>query len=236
MHTNQMASLSVAVEALIDEEYLELSREHAKIQYLYNAAIQFLNLRLETLINEFRMTHRNNPIHHIRTRVKSPRSIVRKLRKQGIPVAMTNAKKTLHDLAGVRIVCYYSEDIRTVADLIQSQDDIHLITLKDYIKKPKANGYRSLHLVVDVPVYMTGAKLFIPVEIQIRTIAMDFWASLEHSLRYKAASEVPPHIVEELKACAEVITETDSRMANIARILNQLRDESMSEPDPNMHI
>lgn len=236
MYTNQLTSLSVAVEALIDEEYLELSREHAKIQYLYNAAIQFMNLRLETLINEFRMTHRNNPIHHIRSRVKSPRSIVRKLRKQGIPVAMTNAKKTLHDISGVRIVCYYSQDIYTVSELIKSQDDIHVITEKDYIKNPKANGYRSLHLVVDVPVYLSGTKLFIPVELQLRTIAMDFWASLEHSLRYKAASEVPPQIVEELKACAEVITETDSRMANIARILSQLRDEAYSEPDPNLHI
>jgi len=226
MQMRHMTPISAADSPLIDEEYRELAREHAQIQYLYSAAIQFMNVRLETLANEFRMSHRNNPIHHIQSRVKSPRSIVRKLRKQGIPVSMTNAKKTLHDIAGVRVVCCYTEDIYTIARLIRSQDDILVITEKNYITSPKANGYRSLHLVVDVPVYLSGAKVFVPIEMQLRTVAMDFWASLEHQMRYKAASEVPSHIVDELKMCADVISETDSRMANIARVLNQLRDDS----------
>lgn len=212
-------------EVLFDEEYKDLNSEYSQIQYLYSAAIQFINVRLETLTNEFRISHRSNPIHHIESRVKSARSIMRKLRKQGIPVSMTNAKKNLHDLAGVRVVCCYTKDIFTIADLIKSQDDIQLIAEKDYIKTPKGNGYRSLHLVVDVPVYLSGAKLFIPVEVQIRTVAMDFWASLEHDLRYKAAEDIPSSIVEELKKCADIITETDFRMEQISRAVNQLRDE-----------
>ncbi len=227
MQLDSTGAPSAAEFSLIDEEYRELARDHTQIHYLYNAAIQFMNVRLETLTNEFRMSHRNNPIHHIQSRVKSPRSIVRKLRKQGIPVSMTNAKKTLHDIAGVRVVCCYTQDIYTIADLIRSQDDIHVIVEKDYIANPKANGYRSLHLVVDVPVYLSGAKLFIPIEMQLRTVAMDFWASLEHQMRYKAASEVPQHLIDELKTCADIISQTDARMAGIARVLNQLRDESV---------
>lgn len=225
MQFNQITPPAVSEQTLIDEEYRELVSEHAQIQYLYNAAIQFMNVRLETLTNEFRISHRTNPIHHTQSRVKSPASIVRKLRKQGIPVSMTNAKKSLHDLAGVRIVCCYIEDIFTIAKMIKSQDDIQVITEKNYIESPKANGYRSLHLVVDVPVYLSQAKLFVPVEVQIRTVAMDFWASLEHNLRYKAASEVPPFVVEELKKCADIITETDYRMEQISRAVNLLRDE-----------
>ena len=225
MQFNQITPPAVSEHTLIDEEYRELVSEYANIQYLYSAAIQFMNARLEALTNEFRISHQNNPIHHIQSRVKSPASIVRKLRKQGIPVSMTNAKKSLHDLAGVRVICCYIKDIFTIANLIKSQDDIQVITEKNYIAKPKANGYRSLHLVVDVPVYLSKAKLYVPVEVQIRTVAMDFWASLDHNLHYKAASEVPPFVVDELKKCADIITDTDYRMQQIAEAVHLLRDE-----------
>jgi len=225
MQFNQITPPAVSEQTLIDEEYRELVSEYSNIQYLYSAAIQFMNARLEALTNEFRISHQNNPIHHIQSRVKSPASIVRKLRKQGIPVSMTNAKKSLHDLAGVRVNCCYIKDIFTIAKLIKSQDDIQVITEKNYIENPKANGYRSLHLVVDVPVYLSKAKLYVPVEVQIRTVAMDFWASLDHNLHYKAASEVPPFVVDELKKCADIITDTDYRMQQIAEAVNLLRDE-----------
>jgi len=225
MQFNQITPPAVSEQTLIDEEYRELVSEYSNIQYLYSAAIQFMNARLEALTNEFRISHQNNPIHHIQSRVKSPASIVRKLRKQGIPVSMTNAKKSLHDLAGVRVICCYIKDIFTIAKLIKSQDDIQVITEKNYIENPKANGYRSLHLVVDVPVYLSKAKLYVPVEVQIRTVAMDFWASLDHNLHYKAASEVPPFVVDELKKCADIITDTDYRMQQIAEAVNLLRDE-----------
>ena len=225
MQYNELTPPAVSEPMLIDEEYRELVSEYSNVQYLYNAAIQFMNARLEALTNEFRISHQNNPIHHIQSRIKTPASIVRKLRKQGIPVSMTNAKKSLHDLAGVRVICCYIKDIFTIAELIKSQDDIQVITEKNYIAKPKPNGYRSFHLVVDVPVYLSKAKLYVPVEVQIRTTAMDFWASLDHNIHYKATSEVPPFVVDELKKCADIITETDYRMQQIAEAVHLLRED-----------
>lgn len=211
-------------ELLFDAEFKEMLGAYGQVQYLYNSGIDFVKGRLETLNNEFRVRHSHNPIHHIQSRVKTPQSIIRKLKKIGVPVSMTNAKKNLRDIAGVRVICCYVEDIFTIANLLTSQDDVQLIEEKNYIKNPKENGYRSLHLVIDVPVYLSGAKVFIPVEVQIRTVAMDFWASLEHNLRYKAEDEVPPFIVDELKKCADIITETDARMEQIFRAMNLLRD------------
>ena len=212
-------------ELLFDAEFKEMLTAYNKVQFLYNAGIEFVRGRLETLNSEFRVQHSHNPIHHIQTRVKTPQSISRKLKKIGVPVSMTNAKKNLRDIAGVRVVCCYVEDIFTVARLLTEQDDVQLIEEKNYIKNPKENGYRSLHLVIDVPVYLSGAKVYIPVEVQIRTVAMDFWASLEHNLRYKAEGETPAFIVEELKKCADVITETDARMEQIFHAMQLLRDQ-----------
>ncbi|MBO4298384.1 MAG: GTP pyrophosphokinase family protein [Clostridia bacterium] len=213
-------------ELLYDAEYKEMLNAYNKVQYLYNAGIEFVRGRLETLNSEFRVRHSHNPIHHIQSRVKTPQSITMKLRKMGVPVSMTNAKKNLRDIAGVRVICCYVEDIFTIAKLLTSQDDVQLIEEKNYIKHPKENGYRSLHIVVDVPVYLSGAKVFIPVEVQIRTVAMDFWASLEYNLRYKAEDEVPPFIVDELKSCADIITETDARMEQIFHAMLLLHDST----------
>ncbi len=213
-------------ELLYDAEYKEMLTAYNKVEYLYEAGIAFVRGRLETLNNEFRARHSHNPIHHIQSRVKTPQSITMKLRKMGVPVSMTNAKKNLRDIAGVRVICCYVEDIFTVARLLTSQDDVQLIEEKNYIKHPKDNGYRSLHIVVDVPVYLSGAKVFIPVEVQIRTVAMDFWASLEYNLRYKAEDEVPQFIVDELKSCADVITETDARMEQIFHAMRLLHDST----------
>jgi len=202
----------------------ELRREYAQIQGVYEAAIREINARLQTLDSEFSFKHMHNPIHHIESRVKSLSSIVKKLHSMGYPISISCAKKTLHDIAGVRVVCRYVDDIYRIADLLLSQDDISLILEKNYIKNPKPNGYRSLHIVVDVPVYMSQGKLFTPVEIQIRTVAMDFWATLEHGIRYKATEEVPQKIVDELRECANVITETDYKMQEIFKALQQVHD------------
>lgn len=202
----------------------EMQREYQRIRSVYAAAIREINSRLETLDDEFQMKHRHNPIHHIQSRIKTLPSIAKKLRSLGIPPSITAAKKELHDIAGVRVVCCYVDDIYRVANLLLSQDDISLIEEKDYIKQPKENGYRSLHIVVDVPVYMSQGKLFIPVEIQIRTVAMDFWAALEHGIRYKASDEVPAFIGDELRACADVIARTDDKMQEIFKALQLLHD------------
>ena len=209
----------------------ELRREYAQIQGVYEAAIREINARLQTLDSEFSFKHMHNPIHHIESRVKSLGSIVKKLHSMGYPISISCAKKTLHDIAGVRVVCRYVDDIYRIADLLLAQDDISLILEKNYIKTPKANGYRSLHIVVDVPVYMSQGKLYIPVEIQIRTVAMDFWATLEHGIRYKATDEVPQSIVDQLRACADVITETDYKMQEIFKALQMVGDKEDETPE-----
>ena len=209
----------------------ELRREYAQIQGVYEAAIREINARLQTLDSEFSFKHMHNPIHHIESRVKTLGSIVKKLHSMGYPISISCAKKTLHDIAGVRVVCRYVDDIYNVADLLLAQDDISLILEKNYIKNPKPNGYRSLHIVVDVPVYMSQGKLFIPVEIQIRTVAMDFWATLEHGIRYKSTDEVPQSIVDELRECADVITETDYKMQEIFKALQMVGDKVDETPE-----
>ncbi len=209
----------------------ELRREYAQIQGVYEAAIREINARLQTLDSEFSFKHMHNPIHHIESRVKSLPSIVKKLHSMGYPISISCAKKTLHDIAGVRVVCRYVDDIYKLADLLLAQDDISLILEKNYIKNPKPNGYRSLHIVVDVPVYISRGKLYIPVEIQIRTVAMDFWATLEHGIRYKATDEVPQGIVDELRACADIITETDYKMQEIFRALQMVGDKVDETPE-----
>lgn len=214
----------------------ELRFDYMQIRGVYQAAIREIDARLKTLDSEFSYRHRHNPIHHIESRVKSLPSIVKKLRSLGIPVSIINAKKNLHDIAGVRVVCRYVDDIYRIANLLLSQDDVLLIQEKDYIKNPKENGYRSLHIVVDVPVYMIEGRLFTPVEIQIRTVAMDFWATLEHGIRYKASEEVPDSIVHELRECADVITDTDYRMQRIFKALQMVHDreeEEEAEIEPN---
>ena len=209
----------------------ELRREYAQIQGVYEAAIREINARLQTLDSEFSFRHLHNPIHHMESRVKSLSSIVMKLHSLGYPISISCAKKTLHDIAGVRVVCRYVDDIYRIADLLLAQDDISLILEKNYIKNPKPNGYRSLHIVVDVPVYMSKGKLYIPVEIQIRTVAMDFWATLEHGIRYKSTDEVPQSIVDELRACADVITETDYKMQEIFKALQMVGDKAEETPE-----
>ncbi len=223
----QIQPLNVGINYAMEE----LRREYAQIQGVYEAAIREINARLQTLDSEFSFKHMHNPIHHIESRVKSLPSIVKKLHSLGYPISISCAKKTLHDIAGVRVVCRYVDDIYRIADLLLSQDDISLILEKNYIKNPKANGYRSLHIVVDVPVYMSRGKLYIPVEIQIRTVAMDFWATLEHGIRYKASDEVPQSIVEELRDCANVITETDYKMQEIFKALQKVEDKVDESPE-----
>ena len=209
-----------------------LRSDYMQIRGVYAAAIREINARLTTLDQEFSFRHRHNPIHHIESRIKSLPSIVKKMRSQNHPVSIIAAKKYLHDIAGVRVVCRYVDDIYRIADLLLAQDDISLIFEKNYIKNPKPNGYRSLHIVVDVPVYMSQGKLYTPVEIQIRTVAMDFWATLEHGIRYKATEEVSQSIVNRLRECADVITETDYKMQQIFQELQKVNDVELDDVPP----
>lgn len=212
--------------AFLNQCYQDSLEEYNQLIPYYEAGIREINARLKTLDRDFTHIHQHTPIHHIQSRIKTLPSVLRKLYSLGMQVSITSAKKNLHDIAGVRVICCYPEDVKTIADLLAQQDDLQILEVKDYIAHPKPNGYRSLHLVVDVPIYLTRGKVYVKVEIQIRTVAMDFWATLEHRIRYKASGEVPQFIVDELKECAESIARTDARMEQISKELRGLNDSS----------
>ncbi|MDE6775838.1 MAG: GTP pyrophosphokinase family protein, partial [Ruminococcus sp.] len=177
---------------------------------------------LGILDNEFNIKFQRNPIHNVESRLKSADSIMNKLIKKGLSVTPENAKKNLLDIAGIRVTCYYISDIYILAEMLSRRDDFVVIKQKDYIKNPKQSGYRSYHLILNVPVHLSTHKTYAPVEIQIRTIAMDFWASLEHQLKYKPSAAITPEISEELRQCAERIAETDLQMQRIYTQINGL--------------
>lgn len=196
-------------------------QEFMALQQLYDAGIKEVRTKLEILDDEFKVKHDHNPIHHMEYRLKSVNSILGKLEKRGLEVSLDSIVTNLTDIAGVRVICNYVSDVYKIADLLIKQSDIKLIAKKDYIKHPKENGYRSLHLVVEVPIFLAEKVQPTTVEIQIRTIAMDFWASLEHHLRYKADNEVPDGVRDELIECAKTISNLDYKMQGIHEELNK---------------
>ena len=196
-------------------EFQQMMDDFFSIQCRYSAAMKEVQTKLEILDDEFQMKHRRNPIHHIESRLKSIQSIMEKLSRKSFAVSMKSAVANLNDIAGIRVICPYVEDAYTVAKLLTSQDDVHLKEIRDYIRHPKPNGYRSLHLILEIPVFLQEGRIMVPVEVQIRTIAMDFWASLEHDLRYKAHGIVPQDISDELQQVGEDIARLDQKMQSI---------------------
>ncbi|MBQ9695822.1 MAG: GTP pyrophosphokinase family protein [Oscillospiraceae bacterium] len=207
----------------VEQDVLErLFNEFLELDHIYDSAAKTVETQLRIYDNEFSMRYKRNPIHSIDSRIKSGKSIMGKLQRKGLPMTAQSAQKNLTDIAGIRVVCYYIDDIYAIAELLTRRGDFEVIKLKDYIKNPKPSGYRSFHMVVMVPVYMSTKKMTVPVEIQIRTIAMDFWASLEHQLHYKTDSIVPDDLKEELRELAGTIAETDLRMQDIYEQINEL--------------
>lgn len=199
-----------------------LSSDTAKIinsftetENLYMSAIREISTKLEILNDEFKYSKDRNPIHEIKSRIKTPVSIYQKLVERGNDLSVESARKNLTDIAGIRVICPYINDIYLIADLLTSQADVGVIRRADYIKDPKPNGYRSLHLIVTIPVFLSDRTEVVNVEVQIRTIAMDFWASLEHELTYKLASRKTEDVLKELRECADIISSTDNRMQNL---------------------
>ncbi len=193
-------------------------QEFLKLQHLYNAAVKLIQTRLEVLNDEFNVLYARNPIHHIESRLKSTSSIVAKLQKKGYPISIESAMKNINDIAGIRVVCCYIDDVYRVEEMLLRQSGIELVKRQDYIKKPNFNGYRSLHLDLRVPVFLSNCTKYVLSEIQIRTVAMDFWASLEHDLRYKGDKEhLPVGINEEMLHCANEIAEIDQKMQDMYR-------------------
>ncbi|MDE6780635.1 MAG: GTP pyrophosphokinase family protein [Ruminococcus sp.] len=206
----------------VKERLSGLFLDFLELSHLYDSAIEVVKTYLNILDSEFNVKFQRNPIHNIESRLKSPQSIIGKLQKKDLPLTAGAARKNLLDIAGIRVTCYYISDIYAIVEMLCHRDDFTLIKQKDYIKNPKPSGYRSYHLIVNVPVYLSAKKSYAPVEIQIRTIAMDFWASLEHQLKYKPSAAITPEISEELKECAERIAETDLQMQRIFMEINNL--------------
>ena len=190
------------------------------IQCRYSAAMKEVQTKLEILDDEFQMKHKRNPIHHIESRLKSIQSMMEKLSRKGLPQTVEAAEANLTDIAGVRIVCNYLEDIYHIRKLLLHQRDVELVRERDYIKNPKESGYRSLHLVIRIPVFLSSHTELVPVEVQIRTIAMDFWATLEHQLRYKSDQETTRQLRIRLQKCAEISAALDAEMQDIYREIN----------------
>jgi len=201
--------------------------------FLYNAALKEVGTKLDILNDEFQNVHRYNPIEHIKTRIKTPESIVKKLRKQGHEPTLDNMVKYVNDIAGVRIICSFTSDIYRLAEMIGKQSDLKVLSIKDYIKNPKESGYKSYHMIITVPVFLSDSVVDTKVEIQIRTIAMDFWASLEHKIYYKFEGNAPEYISRDLRECAKMVWQLDERMLQLNEaILACLEEQEKQEKQP----
>lgn len=186
----------------------------------YQAAMREMEVRFEVIDQDLNLKKHRNPIHHIESRIKTPTSILEKLQRYGKEPTLENAERYIMDIAGIRIICSYIHDVYNLLELLERQDDLTIVTIKDYIADPKPNGYRSLHAIVRIPVYFLDKKELIPVEVQLRTVAMDFWASLEHDLKYKAVRAVEGiDSCDELKDCSRIIEDVEARMQILARAL-----------------
>jgi len=215
----------VTDERPIDPDALDTYREFTNningVLQKYEAAMREMVVRFEILDRDLSLRRNRNPIHHIESRIKEPVSIYDKLLRYGKDPTIGNLEEYLMDVAGVRVICSYVNDVYNLVELLRGQDDLEIVRIKDYIKNPKPNGYRSLHAIVRIPVYFMDSKQMIPVEVQIRTIAMDYWASLEHDLKYKAIGEVKGiDTVDELRHCSHILEQVEQRMQILANALD----------------
>ena len=207
------------------------SDEWEKMRLIYDAALREVNTKLETLNNEFKLRHQYNPIEHITSRIKSPESIAKKLKHNGYDITVGNIIHHINDVAGIRVICSYTTDIYRIAKLITAQSDVTVLKIKDYIANPKPNGYKSYHMIVSVPIFLSEQIVDTKVEIQIRTIAMDFWASLEHKMYYKFEGNAPESIRRELKECADLVAFLDRKMLAINEEIKRYAGEEDDEDD-----
>ena len=196
---------------------------------VYTSALKEIGTKLEILNDEFQHVHRYNPIEHIKSRIKTPESIVKKLKKYGYESTIENMVKYVNDIAGIRVICSFTSDIYRIAEMIGRQNDIRILSVKDYIKNPKASGYKSYHMIVTVPIFLSDRIVDAKVEIQIRTVAMDFWASLEHKIHYKFEGNAPDYIKEELVECARMVSELDARMLSLNEEVKNLSGQSQEQ-------
>lgn len=196
-----------------------------EVNLVYNAALRQIQTKMEILNEEFQHVHRYNPIEHIKARIKTPESIVKKLKRYGYESTISNMIDYINDIAGIRIICSFTSDIFRIAEMIAEMKDIKVVSVKDYITYPKPSGYKSYHMLVTVPVYLSDRTVETKVEIQIRTVAMDFWASLEHKMHYKFEKDAPQHIKDELIECAKLVSDLDERMLTLNEEILAMSEE-----------
>lgn len=222
-----MLKLQTALKSQIENNPHNLYKNVKDFKYLmllYRCAIREVKTRLEILNDEMIEEKDRNPIEFVKSRIKKPASLLEKLCRRGFEISNESIRGNINDVAGVRVVCSFIDDIYQMADMLMHQDDIKLVQIKDYIKNPKPNGYRSLHMIVEVPVFFSNKKEYVRCEIQIRTIAMDLWASLEHKMKYKKTVNSTEQILEKLKAAADKIHEVDTEMLTIRNCINEVED------------
>ncbi len=183
--------------------------------FLYRSALKQINTKIDILNDEFQQRHKYNPIEHVKSRIKTPESIVKKLKRHGYESSIENMVRYVNDIAGIRVTCSFTSDLYLIADMISRQTDLTILTIKDYMKNPKESGYRSYHMLVSVPVFLSDSVVETKVEIQIRTVAQDFWATLEHKMHYKFEGNGPEYITKELKQCAKYIADLDEKMQEL---------------------
>jgi putative GTP pyrophosphokinase len=206
------------------EHFQQFKNEITRFMMAYKFALDAIDTKLEILKEEFQFLHDYNPIEHTKSRLKTPESIMRKMYKKGFEISLPSIKYNIKDIAGVRITCSFISDIYRIRDMLEGQSDLKILETKDYIRNPKPNGYQSLHLLIEIPVYMSDRQEQVCVEVQIRTIAMDFWASLEHKIFYKYNQAVPERLLQELKAAADSATALDQQMQRLHKEITEIKE------------
>ncbi len=212
-------------DAIPELRYDEI-QDYETLIFMYKSALKYIETKVQILNDEFQSIHQYNPIEHVKCRLKTPESIVSKLKRDGRETTLENMVQYMNDIAGIRIVCAFTPDIYLVAEMIAKQDDIEVLSYKDFMKHPKESGYTSYHMILSVPVYLSNRAVRVKVELQIRTIAQDFWASLEHKMYYKFEGSAPADIRKRLRDCAEMVTELDAEMLALNSAIQEIgRDE-----------
>ncbi len=191
----------------------------------YKFALDEMNTKIKILQEEFQLIHEYNPIEHVSSRLKSPESILKKLHRKNYSISLDSIKENIKDVAGIRITCSFISDCYHLSEMIQKQSDINVVEVKDYLRNPKPNGYKSLHLILEVPVFMSDRQDHVCVEVQIRTIAMDFWASLEHKIYYKYNKSIPERLIQELKEAADSAAILDQKMEDLHKEVGELKGQ-----------
>lgn len=215
----------------ITEEVTEGIDSWKTMMFLYNSALKEVGTKLEILNDEFVHIHNYNPIEYIKSRIKTPESIVKKLKKGGYESTIENMVTYVKDIAGIRIVCSFTSDIYKLAEMIGRQNDLTVISVKDYMKHPKESGYKSYHMIVSVPIFLSNKVVDTKVEIQIRTIAMDFWASLEHKIYYKFEGNAPEYISRDLRECAEIVSNLDAKMLSLNQAILEAKEQQEQQEE-----